>query len=110
MRESWDRVGAVITWNYVIDEIGEHAIVKTRIEECDIENKVVSYSYLGGHIVEHCYKTVKSKMQATPKDGGCTVKWTIEYEKMNKNVPDADIYVNYLLGIAKDIGACLCNV
>ncbi|XP_021733093.1 MLP-like protein 43 [Chenopodium quinoa] len=48
--ECWDRVGSVITWSYVIDEIGEHAFVKTRVEECDKENKLVRYNYLGGHM------------------------------------------------------------
>ncbi|XP_021739206.1 MLP-like protein 28 [Chenopodium quinoa] len=108
--ECWDRVGSVITWSYVIDEIGEHAFVKTRVEECDKENKLVSYNYLGGHIVEQYYKTLKSRIQAIPKDEGCTVKWTLEYEKMNENAPEADLYTDYLLGTAKDIDACLCNV
>uniref|UniRef100_A0A803NDP4 Bet v I/Major latex protein domain-containing protein n=1 Tax=Chenopodium quinoa TaxID=63459 RepID=A0A803NDP4_CHEQI len=81
--ECWDRVGSVITWSYVIDEIGEHAFVKTRVEECDKENKL---------------------------DEGCTVKWILEYEKMNENAPEADIYVDYLLGVAKDLDACLCSV
>uniref|UniRef100_A0A803NDP5 Bet v I/Major latex protein domain-containing protein n=1 Tax=Chenopodium quinoa TaxID=63459 RepID=A0A803NDP5_CHEQI len=77
-----DKVGAVITWNYVIDEVGERAIVKTKIEELNDENRC---------------------------DEGCTVTWSFEYEKMNENVPEPDIYANYLLGVAKDIGASLCN-
>ncbi|XP_021734820.1 MLP-like protein 31 [Chenopodium quinoa] len=108
--ECWDRVGAVITWNYVIDEVGERAIVKTKIEELNDENRCVRYSHLGGKIVEKYYKeTLISKIQLTPKDEGCTVTWSFEYEKMNENVPEPDIYANYLLGVAKDIGASLCN-
>ncbi|XP_021735387.1 MLP-like protein 31 [Chenopodium quinoa] len=62
--ECWDRVGAVITWNYVIDEVGERAIVKTKIEELNDENRCVRYSHLGGKIVEKYYKeTLISKIQ-----------------------------------------------
>ncbi|KAL2940074.1 hypothetical protein RDABS01_001456 [Bienertia sinuspersici] len=46
----------------------------TRVEELDVEKRVIRYSYHGGFILEKYYKTFKSKMQVTPKNGtneGC---------------------------------------
>uniref|UniRef100_A0A803LBT1 Bet v I/Major latex protein domain-containing protein n=1 Tax=Chenopodium quinoa TaxID=63459 RepID=A0A803LBT1_CHEQI len=91
-------------------EVGEQAIVTTKIEELNDEKRCVRYSHLGGQILEkYCKETLMSNIQAIPKDEGCTVTWSFDYEKVNENVPEPDIYANYLLGVAKDIGASLCN-
>ncbi|XP_010693434.2 MLP-like protein 43 [Beta vulgaris subsp. vulgaris] len=105
----WDKVGSVHTWTYVCNEVGEHSFVKIRVDEFDGENRCVNYSYEDGAVIKNHYKTLKSKIQVTPQDEGCIVKWHFDYEKMNENAPDPNLYIDFLLGTAKDIDACLCS-
>ncbi|KAL2940072.1 MLP-like protein 31 [Bienertia sinuspersici] len=110
------KVGAVKNWTYCFKHNGVAETtfsLTTRVEELDVEKRVIRYSYHGGFILEKYYKTFKSKMQVTPKNGtneGCFVNWSFEYEKMNENVPEPNMYIDYLLDLAKDVDAyCLKN-
>lgn len=93
----------------IVEDIGEHAFVKTRIEESNEEKRYFKYSYHDGLILKNYYKTFKSKFQVVPKEEGCIVKWRFDYEKMNENVPEPNMYIDFLLGTAKDVDACLCS-
>lgn len=105
----WGKVGAVKNWNYVINDVGEHANVKTRVEELDEEKRLVKYSHHDGLILKKYNNTLISKVQATPQEEGCIVKWSFEYEKMNEAAPEATVFVDFMLAMAKDIDACLCR-
>ncbi|KNA21763.1 hypothetical protein SOVF_040590 [Spinacia oleracea] len=107
----WHKVGAVLTGNYVINNIGECASIKTRVDEIDEEKKSVRHSYHEGYIMENYYKTFKSKMQAIPNNNnnGCIVMWSFEYEKMNQDAPEPTAYVDFMLAMAKDIDSYLCK-
>ncbi|KAL2943850.1 Kirola [Bienertia sinuspersici] len=87
----------------IASEIDEHAYVTIGIEEIDEENKFVRYSYNDGLILKNFYKTLSSKIQVASKGEGCIVKWSFEYEKKNEDVPDPKLYIDFLLGVAKDI-------
>ncbi|KAK9742134.1 hypothetical protein RND81_03G150700 [Saponaria officinalis] len=104
----WHSLGAIITWHFFA--LGRHDYVKTIVAEIDDDNKIVSYDYTEGHgQLRSNYKSLKSKIQAIPKGEGCIVKWSFEYEKKCENVPDARIYIDFLLDCAKNIDARLCG-
>lgn len=42
-------------------------------------------------------------MQVTAKDKGTLVNWTLEYEKVNEDVPDPHAYLELAVNITKDI-------
>ncbi|KAH9604966.1 hypothetical protein KSS87_001783 [Heliosperma pusillum] len=101
-------LGAVTTWHFIA--LGHHDFVKTKVAEIDEKNKFVIYNYFEGQgVLRSDYKSLKSKIQVIPKAEGCIVKWTFEYEKKSDDVPDAIIYVHFLLDCAKNIDARLCG-
>ncbi|KAL2897754.1 MLP-like protein 43 [Bienertia sinuspersici] len=109
-------VGAVKNWTYCFKENGvaENTFsLTTKVEELDVEKRVITYSCHDGFIMKNYYKTLKSKMQVTPKsetNEGCIVKWSFEYEKMNEDVHEPNVYIDFLLELAKDVDAyCLSN-
>lgn len=63
---------------------------KERIEVADDENKQVSYSVIDGELVSF-YKPFKATLQVVPKGEGGLVKWCLQYEKVNEEVPQPDI-------------------
>uniref|UniRef100_A0A803LBT4 Bet v I/Major latex protein domain-containing protein n=1 Tax=Chenopodium quinoa TaxID=63459 RepID=A0A803LBT4_CHEQI len=107
----WHKAGAVLTGDYLINNIGECASIKTRVDQIDEQNKSVTHSYHEGYIMENYYKTFYSTMQAIPKgdNKGCIIKWSFVYEKMNKDAPEATVYIDFMLAMAKDIDAYLCK-
>ncbi|XP_074555884.1 MLP-like protein 423 [Curcuma longa] len=62
---------------------------KERIDLADDENKHVSYTVIDGEIVS-LYKTFRAILKVEGKGEGSVVKWCIEYEKVNEEVPDPD--------------------
>ncbi|KMS99107.1 hypothetical protein BVRB_2g047890 [Beta vulgaris subsp. vulgaris] len=79
------------------------------MNEIDEKNMSVRYSYHDGFIMDNYYKSLTSKLQAIPKDKGCIVKWSFEYEKINDDAPDANVHIDFLLAISKDMDAHLCR-
>ncbi|GLT78419.1 hypothetical protein SLA2020_499560 [Shorea laevis] len=59
------------------------------VEAMDCKKKYMSLKVIGGNLLDH-YRSIKFILeQVTPKgDGASTVCWTMEYEKLNENVPD----------------------
>ena len=60
--------------------------------------------------MENYYKSFEAKMEVT-KNGngnGCIVEWSFEDEKKNKDAPDANVYIHFMLAMAKAVDAHLC--
>lgn len=78
-------------------------------EYLDEENKSITYNVIGGEVAKY-YNLFKSTAQVTPKgDHGSLVKWTIEYEKANEEVPAPNKYYDYVVNLTKSIEAHLLN-
>nr|POE62641.1 mlp-like protein 43 [Quercus suber] len=75
----WETTGSVRQWKFTVD--GNVENFKDRVE-IDDENKTV-----------------------VPKSEGGSVKVTLEYEKLNKNVPPPTMYLDLIVSIIKDIDA-----
>ena len=81
--------------------------VKTA-EAIDEENKSISYKTIDGEIAKH-YTFFQSILQVTPKGNGSLVKWTIEYEKANEEVPTPDKYFDFAVNLSKAVESYLVN-
>ena len=57
------------------------------LEKVDNENQSVTHNVIGG-VLKETYQSFKFIVQASPKDEGSLVRWTLIYEKLNVDVPD----------------------
>ena len=81
--------------------------VKTA-ESIDEENKSVTYKVMDGEIAKN-YKVFKTTLQVTPKVNGSSLKWSIEYEKANEEVPTPIKYTDFMSAMTKAVEAYHVN-
>ncbi|KAJ9549043.1 hypothetical protein OSB04_021586 [Centaurea solstitialis] len=93
-------VGSVLFWNYVHD--GKDSIAKTLIEEISEEKKSVTLKVLEGDLLE-LYKTFVLHIHVDKHGSNNLVTWTVEYEKLNTNIPDPDSLMDFYKKVTKDI-------
>ncbi|KAM4119705.1 hypothetical protein ACJW30_03G079700 [Castanea mollissima] len=89
----WQTTGSVKLWKYTVGKV-----------EIDEANKKVTLTALEGHCLD-LYRTYKVIFQIVPKSEGGSVKVTIEYEKLNENVPPPTKYIDFIVNLFKDIDA-----
>ncbi len=80
----WGSVGSVVAWHYVID--GKDHVAKDVVEAIDEENKTITYRVIEGDVLQE-YKSFKLIIQNISIGEATWVRWTLEYEKLNKNIP-----------------------
>ncbi|AEE30466.1 Bet v I/Major latex protein [Arabidopsis suecica] len=73
-----------------------------RIEAVDLENKSMSYSIIGGEMLEY-YKTFKGTITVIPKDGGSLLKWSGEFEKTAHEIDDPHVIKDFAVKNFKEI-------
>ncbi|XVF85374.1 hypothetical protein PTKIN_Ptkin17bG0112500 [Pterospermum kingtungense] len=106
VRGDWKSVGSVREWSY--DAGGDTEAVKETIEAIDDESKSITYSAIEGGMMKY-YNTFKSTVNVTAAGEGSLVKWTLEYEKKNENIPDPIKYLDLVANLTRDIDAYLVN-
>ncbi|XVF43616.1 hypothetical protein PTKIN_Ptkin02bG0054500 [Pterospermum kingtungense] len=100
----WETHGSVKLWKYTCEGKAEFLKEKVLVDDA---NKTVTFTGLEGHIMEE-FKSYKAMLGFTPKsDGGGLVKITLEYEKLNENIPGPDRYLQILVNLTKDLEAHL---
>ena len=104
----WGKPGSIVYWNYVHD--GKASVAKERVEAIDDEKNSTTFNVIEGDLLK-LYKTIVITVQATPKHGGSgsVVQWTLEYEKLNANIPDPKTLLEFVINVTKDIDAKLCQ-
>lgn len=75
---------------------------KEKVEVADDANKLVSYSVIDGEMV-NLYKTFKPTLQVTPNGDGSLVNWSLEFEKVNAEVPEPDLILETAVETFKDL-------
>ncbi|PKI58112.1 MLP-like protein 328 [Punica granatum] len=95
----WETPGSVKLWTYTID--GKKETFKEKIE-VDDETKTVTLVAVDGHVLER-YKNYKLIIQIVPKEDHAVAKIAINVEKHSVNVPDPHDYMQFAMGIVKDI-------
>ncbi|KDP20178.1 hypothetical protein JCGZ_04713 [Jatropha curcas] len=95
----WETSGCIKIWDYTIE--GKPGVFKEKVE-LDEANKIVKLIGLEGDVFE-IYKVYNCIWHLK----GNLAKVTIEYEKLNDNVPAPHIYLDFLVSMTKDIDASL---
>ncbi|KAJ9166949.1 hypothetical protein P3X46_021638 [Hevea brasiliensis] len=95
----WVPPGSIKVWNYTID--GKAEVFQEKIE-LDEEKNIVTLIGLEGDVFK-IYKVYTAIWELTPKDQGSLAKLTLEYEKLNENVPVPHNYMDFVISITKDI-------
>lgn len=85
---------------------GKTCISKQRIEDIDKENNKITFKVLGGDLLED-YKSFKFIMQIVPQREGSVVRWIVEYEKHNNNVPNPHSLFHLSVEVLKYVDAHL---
>ncbi|XP_020589031.1 MLP-like protein 423 [Phalaenopsis equestris] len=80
---------------------------KEKVEFVDDANKQVKYSVIDGELLSY-YKSFRPTLQVASKgDGVAVVKWTVEYEKVNDEVPPPELIQEMAVQTFKDLDAYL---
>ncbi|KVH97649.1 kirola-like [Cynara cardunculus var. scolymus] len=94
-------VGSIIFFNYTRD--GKKLTAKSMLEEVDEKNHKVVFNVIEGDLVEELYKSLKVIFHVEPKGDGQLAIWTLEFEKMNTNMPYPTSYMDFLLNVTTDL-------
>ncbi|RZC55027.1 hypothetical protein C5167_013884 [Papaver somniferum] len=84
------------------------ATLKERTTAVNDESKSIAWNFYGGAMMDHYNSFGFTLVSVTPKgEGCCSVKWSVEFEKANENVPTPNAYVNLLDKITRELPAKL---
>ncbi|KAE8667198.1 Detected protein of unknown function [Hibiscus syriacus] len=106
LQGDWNSVGAVRLWTY--DFEGKSQMVKEILEGVDDDNKTMVFKVVEGDVLNY-YKSWRTVLNITAAREGSLVKWTMEFEKQNDDVPDPIKNADYLITLARNIDAYLLN-
>ncbi|KAI4357632.1 hypothetical protein L6164_001569 [Bauhinia variegata] len=96
----WGTHGSVKLWKFTLD--GKAEQMKERVE-IDEANKTITFVAIEGHVLE-LYKTYKVIIKV---DESGLANITLEYEKLNEQVPTPNNYLQLVAGIVEDLEAPL---
>ncbi|KAK8959387.1 MLP-like protein 423 [Platanthera guangdongensis] len=80
---------------------------KMKIDVVDHEKKLVTYSVIGGEILSYYKSFVPTLAVASKGDGGAVVTWSVEYEKLNEDAPDAETIKEFAVQTFQGLDAYL---
>ncbi|KAM0012277.1 putative Bet v I/Major latex protein [Helianthus debilis subsp. tardiflorus] len=81
---------------------GKDCVVKTLVKDINEAKKSVTFEVIEGDLLEQ-YKTFVLHIHVDKHGVNNLVTWTVEYEKLNPNVPDPDSLMEFYKKVAKDI-------
>lgn len=84
-------------------------MVKEIFEKVDEKSKTMVYKLEEGDLL-NSYNSWRNIITITPVAEGSMVKWTMEFEKQNENIPDPVGYADSLIVLTKTIDAYLLKV
>ncbi|KAL1220840.1 MLP-like protein 31 [Cardamine amara subsp. amara] len=104
----WGTVGSIVNWNYVYG--GKAKVAKERIELVEPEKNLIKFKIIEGDVLA-VYKSFSITIQATPKEDGVgsVVKWHLEYERDDENVPHPKNFLPFLAEMTKEIDESLSS-
>ncbi|KAJ1427936.1 START-like domain superfamily [Sesbania bispinosa] len=101
----WHGIGHVKIWTFTVD--GKIETCKESFEAIDEKNMSLTTSVYDGEVGKN-YKIFKMNLQVIDKEGvGGFVKWTIDYEKLNEEIPPPYRYLDFITSLIKDVDAHL---
>ncbi|XP_059649547.1 MLP-like protein 423 [Cornus florida] len=97
-------VGSVRLWTYVM---GSQVTAKDKIDAVDDENKSITFNIIGGEITKY-FKSFKATLEAgTSVLNTNLIKWSLEYEKANEDVPTPNSHLDFLVNGSRVVDAYL---
>ncbi|KAF8364811.1 hypothetical protein HHK36_033214 [Tetracentron sinense] len=90
-------VGSVRLWKFVL---GTPVVAKGRISAIEDDNKSITFCFFEGDINKY-YCTFNITIQVTTESDGTLVKWFLEFEKANKEVPNPTLYLDLFDKVTK---------
>ncbi|KAM7463441.1 hypothetical protein LguiA_031562 [Lonicera macranthoides] len=94
------KAGSVIQWNYFHD--GKARVAKQVIQAIDAEKKSITYKQFEGDLME-LYKSFLISIHVDTNGEDNLVTWTLDYEKLNENIPYPTTLMDYFVQVTKDI-------
>ncbi|KAI3889332.1 hypothetical protein MKX03_004747 [Papaver bracteatum] len=90
---------------------GKEMATKERLTAFDKEKKSITFEMLEGEVMNY-YKALSAKLDVMPKQcaavNGSLVKWSLEFEKVNDDIPNPTAYIDLLQYITKELSSQLC--
>ncbi|RZC72495.1 hypothetical protein C5167_047975 [Papaver somniferum] len=106
-------VGSIVVWDYVQRVQGDKptaVMAKVKITAMDHTNLSLTNTVLEGDL-RNCYTSFAINLAITPiqRDGNykSLVKWSVQYQKANKDVPDPTYFMKVLEVFTKELEANL---
>ncbi|KAK7405721.1 hypothetical protein VNO78_07329 [Psophocarpus tetragonolobus] len=101
--DDWHANDSVKHWTYIVD--GKTVTCHETIESIDVENKTITFK-LYGEDIDDKFKVFKLIFEAIDKnDGSAAIRWSCEYERLNKDVPRPYGYMEFCTKCAEDVDA-----
>lgn len=83
----------------------EEHVARARTLKQDDENMIIRILAEEGSKVHDHYKHFTAIVQITPKGEGSLVKWTVEFEKHDDEIPDPHVYLELFDTITQRVDA-----
>ncbi|KAI3901946.1 hypothetical protein MKW92_014689 [Papaver armeniacum] len=105
------RLGSVSVWDYVLDNKPSGVRTRAKITAMDHQNLSFTSTIIDGYLSDDYASFSNTLTITTPtqRDGNynCLVKWSVQYQKANENVPDPTYYMKMLDDLTKELDANL---
>ncbi|KAI3915016.1 hypothetical protein MKW98_020563 [Papaver atlanticum] len=99
-------VGSTRLWKFFKE--GKEMAVKNRVTAFDKEKRSITVEVFEGEIMNY-YKTSSAKLDVVPKQyaagNGSLVKWSLEFEKVNDDIPNPTAYLDALRVTTKEVSS-----
>ncbi|XP_023765980.1 kirola [Lactuca sativa] len=98
----WGAPGSVILWRFIHD--GKVESAKEIVEEVDDELHKIVFKVIEGGVLE-VYNPLIITINVEDMGHKKLVIWTMEFEKVNANIPDPTPYLDLLCAVVGDMDA-----
>ncbi|KAI3835515.1 hypothetical protein MKX03_000985 [Papaver bracteatum] len=99
-------VGSIRLSKYVLGE--KETTSKDRVIAFDQEKRSITNEIMEGEIMNY-YKALSAKLDVVPKQCAAGnesfIKWSLEFEKVNNNIPDPTAYIDALKLVTKELNS-----
>lgn len=81
---------------------GKNCVAKDIVEAVDEENKSITFKIIEGHLLQE-FKTFKITVQTSSSAEETRVCWTLEYEKLHKDILPPVKLLEFVIHLSEDI-------
>ncbi|KAI3854956.1 hypothetical protein MKX03_009114 [Papaver bracteatum] len=101
--------GSIVVWDYVQGDKPSAVMEKVKITAMDHKNMSLTNKVLED--LRNCCTSFAITLAVTPTHGDgnykCLVKWSVQYQKANKDVPDPTYFMKVLEDLTMELEANL---